>query len=284
MENLEEFQKMKVKREFGNASIWIKRIFVGIVILLLISLFVSNLCLVNKLKKTQTQFTEEIIKVKQEIATTYESEIKAVEREAFLRDSNLVELIKTLNINVKDLTNVVQVTTKSTQKFEKQIGRINGEINNTKSLLIQIDSTLKQRGDTLDIGFIQFLLENVPCNPKGIYKFSDYSTNFKWDATLNFDKDTFQLIPRYESTLTLLTSKNKAGFLGLSPPTYKVTIASDDPYAKYTINGATILPPKEIISLGVGFGYGITYVDKNFKFSPTLNVGVYKKLLTIYKS
>lgn len=280
---LKDFENIKVNRTLSSISTWTRRGFVIVLILLIGALFVSNLILARKVNKIEQGTNTQILAIKQEVATTTEMRLEAVKREAFKRDSNLVALIGKLQINVKDLNTVIQLTTKSTKKFEKQIGTINGQIQNTQKLLMKIDSTLQASGDTLDVGVLEPILNDVPCNPIGIYHFWDYGSNFKWDAYLNFDQDTFFLTPRYESVLTLLTTKVHSGFLGLKRPTFKVTVASDDPYATYTISGATLIPPQPILSVGVGVGYGMTYSNNNFFFGPNLSLSVYRNLFSIYK-
>lgn len=287
---LEDLQNLPATRTFNdNLKRWGAIILIAALVIIILFLMMSNVLLSKRMTTIQTENIEaikEFENFKQEIKAIHEQELVSLREENIKANEALMHLLDTMGVKVKDLTNVIQITTKSNQKFEREINGLKGKLQNAETLINSLDSLLQTKGDTLDLGFLQEFLDslNVNCDPTGFYVFEDTTGNLKWKLELDFDSspDKATLYPRYESELTLLTTAKRSGFLHLGRPIYEAKIASNDAFATYRIKGGTFIPPKEILSVGFGAGYGITYNNNNFFFSPNISVGVYKKIFTLY--
>ena len=161
-------------------------------------------------------------------------------------DAEMVALrseLASLGIKLNDLKSAIVITTTSSGKGEVQVVKIS---------------------DTLDR-----------------YAFADTTgKHLKLSGEVDTKNGKMSYNYTYSAKYNLISHNVKPNVF--KRPELRLTIVSDDPNSNITAQTFNIKPPKDIASIGVGVGASVLY-DNTFKIRPTIQVGLYKPILTFRK-
>lgn len=175
-----------------------------------------------------------------------------------------------------------------TIKFNKQHAEFIALQEKLKMLNVKLDnlnSTIAISVSKTDSSFIKLIADSTHLSKDSVfvfnsYSFKDTSKHLKLSGNIDLQKKEMFFNYGYNANYEIITSYEKDGLFGRRK--LIANLISDDPYSIVTLKSIYIKQRQPKLSIGLGVGGGVGYVNNKFKLIPTIQVGIYKPIVNIY--
>lgn len=175
-----------------------------------------------------------------------------------------------------------------TIKFNKQHAEFITLQEKLKMLNVKLDnlnSTIAISVSKTDSSFIKLIADTTQISKDSVFVFNSYSfvdtsKHLKLSGNVDLQKKEIFFNYGYNANYEIITSYEKDGLFGRRK--LIANLISDDPNSVINLKSIYIKQRQPKISIGLGIGGGIGYVNNKFKMLPTIQIAIYKPIINIY--
>lgn len=150
--------------------------------------------------------------------------------------------------------------------------------NELKSVNLKVDdlkSAIKIQSESSGVGKTKIIRDTIDR-----YVFNDTTSSkfLKLKGTIDLKKDSMEYDYTYTANYSIYSYEYKKKFW--KRPEMRIKLVSDDPSNKIKMQTFNVKPPREIVSIGVGFGASVYYANGSFGVAPAITIGIFKPIYT----
>lgn len=194
------------------------------------------------------------------------------------RDSTISQMIKIVGDQQKlviDHTNRQYTPFVLNNSNDEQFVKLRDELKDLNIKMKNLNSSYELAITAFGVGKTEIVKVHDTLD---LYTFKDSSAHLTLDGKVDTKSGMMEYNYEYNANYSLYSYKYKKSFF--KRPELRLKITSDDPNNKISAKTFTVKPPREIVSIGVGVGGSMIYIDNKVKFAPSITLGVYKSLYT----